>query len=487
MVLCVLLHCTSALSDRCRVVVCCAARERHRESIIGMDPEARAATLRALNRVGVRAPDAQMTGGCCQFYVKKKAEGLDSPQAEAALFRMLAEAEASVAVPPPPHTIHEFDQPEFASAIKQVVVGICVQLGTCSLEDIHKRVVGMGVSTVPLAISDVRTVVEALLADSQLENMYTDDGDKYKVAKSVAKSCVEPSPAPPTSLDATTLAQRVKDLEAALATSEAERERLAKRVEHLETKPWRPKPRGRVPQGATGWDGVKGEWDYPPGYSGPRKRAAPASSPKRAKRRPAKKKKWDGETSEEEQSPPPAVAAGAIFIDGGQLWLVYKREGRECNVEGVVRTLDVAYSYPAKGPKPTEQNYLKVCEQLGVAAVARLITATADAAQACARADRKKRDGDRRRRDDEKRRREAAALAALPPPKLPPPPKRVPALPASDLLGRAVRVVVADAPSDTRGTVDSVAHGVCRVAWADGSSSDVLAADATAMLAPLVV
>ena len=100
---------------------------------------------------------------------------------------------------------------------------------------------------------------------------------------------------------------------------------------------------------------------------------------------------------------------------------------------------------------------------------------------------RRERDGDRRRRDDEKRRREAAALAALPPPKLPPPPKRVPALPTADLLGRAVRVVIADAPSDTRGTVDSVAHGVCRVAWADGSTSDVLAADVTAMLVPLVV
>lgn len=384
-----------------------------------MDTESHAASLRALNRVGARAPDAQIIGGCCQFYVKKKAEGLDSPQAEAALFRMLMEEDEAQ------HGLRQVPNEASVAVTNEVSVAV------------------------PPPPPEV------------------------------------PSPAPPTSLDAAALAQRVKDLEGALATSEAERERLAKRVEQLETKPWRPKPRGRVPQGATGWDGVKGEWDYPPGYSGPRKRAAPASSPKRAKRRPAKKKKWDGDSSSDEQPPPqpPAVAAGAIFIDGGQCYLVYKREGRECNLE----TLDVAYYYPAKGPKPTEQNYLTVCKHSGVAEVTRRITATADAANACARADRKKRDGDRRRRDDEKRRLEAAALAALPPPKLPPPPKRVPALPAADLLGRAVRVVIADAPSDTRGTVDSVAHGVCRVAWADGSTSDVLAADVTAMLVPLVV
>ena len=92
----------------------------------------------------------------------------------------------------------------------------------------------------------------------------------------------------------------------------------------------------------------------------------------------------------------------------------------------------------------------------------------------------------RRKRDDERRRREASALAALPPPKLPPPPKRVPALPAEQLLGRAVRVVIADAPSDARGTVDAVAHGVCRIAWKDGTRSEVLLADATAMLVPVV-
>ena len=93
-----------------------------------------------------------------------------------------------------------------------------------------------------------------------------------------------------------------------------------------------------------------------------------------------------------EQPPPqpPAVAAGAIFIDGGQCYLVYKREDRECNLE----TLDVAYYYPAKGPKPTEQNYLTVCKHSGVAEVTRRITATADAANACARVDRKKRDGE---------------------------------------------------------------------------------------------
>lgn len=86
----------------------------------------------------------------------------------------------------PWYTDHEFDH-EFVSAIKQVVVGCVQQLGTCSLEEIHKGVTAMGVSTVPLATSDVRTVVEALLADSELETLYDEGGDKYKVAK----SCVD--------------------------------------------------------------------------------------------------------------------------------------------------------------------------------------------------------------------------------------------------------------------------------------------------------
>ena len=36
------------------------------------------------------------------------------------------------------------------------------------------------------------------------------------------------------------------------------------------------------------------------------------------------------------------------------------------------------------------------------------------------------------------------------------------------------------------GTVDAVAHGVCRIAWKDGTRSEVLLADATAMLVPVV-
>ena len=282
-----------------------------------------------------------------------------------------------------------------------------------------------------------------------------------------------PPPPPPAAPDAAALQQRVRELEAALASSEAERERLAQRVAALEAEKKHPKPRGRMPLGATGWDHATGTWQYPPGVlpQSPRKRARRASVKAR--------RKWEGESSDEE--PPPAVAAGAVFIDDGQCWLVYKRESKELpiNAEGDVRSMDVVYYYPAKNPKPTEETYLAACEHSGADEVAAWIATTHEKADACARAH-------RRKRDDEKRRREHAALAALPPPKLPPPPKRVPALPAEQLLGRAVRVVIADAPSDARGTVDAVAHGVCRIAWKDGTRSEVLLADATAMLVPVV-
>ena len=279
-------------------------------------------------------------------------------------------------------------------------------------------------------------------------------------------------PPPPAALDAAALQQRVRELEAALASSEAERERLAQRVAALEAEKKHPKPRGRMPLGATGWDHATGAWQYPPGV-------LPQSPRKRARRASAKaRKKWDGESSDEG---PPPIAPGAVFIDDGQCWLVYKREAKELpiNAEGDVRSMDVVYYYAAKDPKPNEQNYLAACEHSGADEVAAWIAATHEKADACARAH-------RRKRDDERRRRETAALAALPPPKLPPPPKRVPALPAEQLLGRAVRVVIADAPSDARGTVDAVAHGVCRIAWKDGTRSEVLLADATAMLVPVV-
>ena len=51
--------------------------------------ESRAAALRALERASVKRPDASLISGCCQFYVQKKAEGLNAQQAEVALYRML--------------------------------------------------------------------------------------------------------------------------------------------------------------------------------------------------------------------------------------------------------------------------------------------------------------------------------------------------------------------------------------------------------------
>ena len=82
----------------------------------------------------------------------------------------------------PWYTDHEFDH-EFVSAIKTVVVSCVKALGNCTLEDIHQAVLGTKVSTVPLSISDVQTVVEALLADSQLERLHASDGARFKVAK----------------------------------------------------------------------------------------------------------------------------------------------------------------------------------------------------------------------------------------------------------------------------------------------------------------
>ena len=129
------------------------------------------------------------------------------------------------------------------------------------------------------------------------------------------------------------LQQRVRELEAALASSEAERERLTQRVAALEAEKKHPKPRGRMPLGATGWDHATGTWQYPPGVlpQSPRKRARRASVKAR--------RKWEGESSDEE--PPPAVAAGAVFIDDGQCWLVYKREARSLpiNADDVVYLL----------------------------------------------------------------------------------------------------------------------------------------------------
>ena len=228
-----------------------------------------------------------------------------------------------------------------------------------------------------------------------------------------------------------------------------------------------------MPLGATGWDHATGAWQYPPGVlpQSPRKRARRASVKAR--------RKWEGESSDEE--PPPAVAAGAVFIDDGQCWLVYKRESKELpiNAEGDVRSMDVVY-YPAKDPKPTEGPTSRPASTRAPTR-SRPGSRRRTSGPTRARAHRRKRDDERRRRRETN-----AALAALPPPKLPPPPKRVPALPAEQLLGRAVRVVIADAPSDARGTVDAVAHGVCRIAWKDGTRSEVLLADATAMLVPVV-
>ena len=88
----------------------------------------------------------------------------------------------------------------------------------------------------------------------------TADLMRYAVAAPATAVAVPPPPPvvvpppPPAALDAAALQQRVRELEAALASSEAERERLAQRVAALEAEKKHPKPRGRMPLGATGWD-----------------------------------------------------------------------------------------------------------------------------------------------------------------------------------------------------------------------------------------
>ena len=64
-----------------------------------MDAEPRAASVRALKRAGVNRPDASIIAGCCQFYVHKKAEGLNAQQAEVALYRMLKFGDADSKTP----------------------------------------------------------------------------------------------------------------------------------------------------------------------------------------------------------------------------------------------------------------------------------------------------------------------------------------------------------------------------------------------------
>lgn len=56
--------------------------------------ESSAVALRALNRAGVRNPEASMIAGSAQFYVHMKGEGLNAPQAAAALYRMLTTGHA---------------------------------------------------------------------------------------------------------------------------------------------------------------------------------------------------------------------------------------------------------------------------------------------------------------------------------------------------------------------------------------------------------
>ena len=87
----------------------------------------------------------------------------------------------------PWYTDQEFDH-EFVEAIKKFIVKYVTEMKLATMEEIHAALAKVGISSVPLAIEDVRLVVDTLLCDSKLEEMKvrssTSSGYRYKIAKS---------------------------------------------------------------------------------------------------------------------------------------------------------------------------------------------------------------------------------------------------------------------------------------------------------------
>ena len=215
---------------------------------------------------------------------------------------------------------------------------------------------------------------------------------------------------------------------------------------------------------------------------------------------PRKKKQPRRETYAPNAPPPPqpkpvdadpGPEPGTRFVDEGKLWVVYRREGRRmvtkvvgtAKLRKVYKELDVVYYYAADAPRPSEENYLSECEYSGIGEVRDWIARTpphfaaqpAPTAAAAAPAAHS---------------RDAAAAAAAA--ARPRPAAKAPAAPAAKERPRPARrpaaqkaPAAAAAPSappplrPCNGTVEATsASGICAVKWADGTTSDLLVADA---------
>ena len=87
----------------------------------------------------------------------------------------------------PWYTDQEFDH-EFVEAIKKFIVKFVNEMQMVTMDEIHGALAKAGISTVPLALSDVDLVVATLLCDSRLEESRartaSSSSPRYKIAKS---------------------------------------------------------------------------------------------------------------------------------------------------------------------------------------------------------------------------------------------------------------------------------------------------------------
>jgi len=82
----------------------------------------------------------------------------------------------------PWYTDQEFDH-EFVGALKKYITQMVVRAQQCSLDEIYNAVKKSGVSTVSLSRDDLKVVVDALCADSDLERINLATATEYKKAR----------------------------------------------------------------------------------------------------------------------------------------------------------------------------------------------------------------------------------------------------------------------------------------------------------------
>ena len=80
------------------------------------------------------------------------------------------------------YTDQEFDH-EFVGALKKYITQMVVRAQQCSLDEIYNAVKKSGVSTVSLSRDDLKVVVDALCADSDLERINLATATEYKKAR----------------------------------------------------------------------------------------------------------------------------------------------------------------------------------------------------------------------------------------------------------------------------------------------------------------